>query len=394
MNVIVKAINYMPFFALLCLSVALMAGVASEATAQEQPPELELTYDAFDQSPGGGFRRLSDEGKYLEAANLIDLYEKERKDLKQWQRVNLRFHAGQLYAFAEEKDLALAHFKTAFNAKEPSDSPMKWNAYVRATIAFLERDRETLAASREEIAKSPTFQGVVSNLNVVDRLIKYFDEPYRVAYSGKPQTPDAANATTTNGNKVTLDEDSPAIPFVEVTLAGKAVDDASLGQLASALKGLPQPLRLTVRSFHVTDEGLKQLAVLKDLTALHLNCNVTGTGLKYLEGLTNLEELEFDCSAELTNEGFANIKHLKALRRLQLVGASQITDAALDALAELTGLEELNLSYTRVTDAGLEQLTKLTGLRKLHLRPALNAKFSEDSIAELRQALPNCTLEF
>jgi hypothetical protein len=189
-------------------------------------------------------------------------------------------------------------------------------------------------------------------------------------------------------------KDSARKAVVEVTLAGEGVDDASLGQLASALKDLPQPQRLTVKSFHVTDEGLKHIAVLKDLTSLSLNCNVTGTGLKYLEGLTNLEELEFACSAELTNEGFVNVKHLKALRRLRLVGASQITDVALGALSELTELEELSLSYTRITDVGLEQIKELTGLRRLHLQPGVNAKFSENCIAELRQALPNCKIEY
>jgi hypothetical protein len=147
--------------------------------------ELGLNYQDFDQSPGGGWRKIADQGKYLEAARLIDRYEKEKKGLEEWQRVNLRFHAGQLYAFADKKDEALARFKTALFAKEPADSPIRWNAYVRATIAFLERDRKKLAQLREEIAKGPKLQGTVPNLDVVDRLIEYFDKPYSVAYRGK-----------------------------------------------------------------------------------------------------------------------------------------------------------------------------------------------------------------
>ncbi|HEV3203320.1 MAG TPA: hypothetical protein VGY77_03005 [Gemmataceae bacterium] len=151
------------------------------------PKELELSYEAFDQRPGGGWRKIADEGKYLQAAQLIDRYEMEKKGLEERQRVNLRFHAGQLYAFADQKDLALARFRTALVDKEPADSPIRWNAYVRATIAFLERDRKKLTELREEIAKGPKVQGAVANLDVVDRLIAHFDEPYSVAYRGKPK---------------------------------------------------------------------------------------------------------------------------------------------------------------------------------------------------------------
>ncbi|MGH8469551.1 MAG: hypothetical protein ACREX3_03610 [Gammaproteobacteria bacterium] len=101
--------------------------------------------------------------------------------------MNLRFHAGQVYAFADQRDHARARFKTALFAKEPADSPIRWNAYVRATIAFLERDRKILTSFREEIAKGRKLQGVVPNLDIVDRLIEYFDEPYSVAYRGKPK---------------------------------------------------------------------------------------------------------------------------------------------------------------------------------------------------------------
>ena len=51
----------------------------------------------------------------------------------------------------------------------------------------MERDRKKLTKFREKIAKGPKIQGVVPNLDVVDRLIKYFDEPYAIAYRGKPK---------------------------------------------------------------------------------------------------------------------------------------------------------------------------------------------------------------
>jgi hypothetical protein len=174
---------------MLTLSVvsSLFPSVSFGQAKNKPPEELRLSYQDFDQRRGGGWRKLADEGKYLDAAKLIDRYEKGKKGLKEWQRVNLRFHAGQLYAFAGQKEKALARFKTALFPREPADSPIRWNAYVQATIAFLERDRKKLAKLREEIAKGPKVQGVVPNLDVVDRLIKYFDEPYGAAYRGKPK---------------------------------------------------------------------------------------------------------------------------------------------------------------------------------------------------------------
>jgi hypothetical protein len=178
-------------FSLLGALVLFLTGGLDPAVSRgqddtEPPKELALSYHDFDQRLGGGWRRLADQGKYLEAARLNDRYEKANQGLAEWQQVNLRFHAGQLYAFADQNDEALARFKAALVPKEPADSPIRWNAYVQATLAFLEKDREKLAALREEIAKGPKLKGVVPNLDVVDRLIHYFDETYLVAYRGKP----------------------------------------------------------------------------------------------------------------------------------------------------------------------------------------------------------------
>ena len=149
------------------------------------PENLELDYDTFDQQTGQGWRKIAEEGKYREAAELIDVYEREKEGLENWQKITLRFHAGQLYAFANMYELAITRFKSSLYEKEPPNHPVRWNAYVNATIAFLEKDKEKLMECREEIAKGPKFKGKIPNLEVVDKFIKYFDEPYSVAYKGK-----------------------------------------------------------------------------------------------------------------------------------------------------------------------------------------------------------------
>ena len=150
-----------------------------------RPAELRLDYDAFDQRPGSGWRKLAEARKYLEGAGLIDRYEK-REGLEPWQRINLRFHAGQMYAMAGVEDKALARFRVSITTDEPPDSPIRWNAYVKATIAFLEKDRERLLPLRNEIAQGPTFMGTIPNLDVVDRFLEHFDGSYAKAYRGEP----------------------------------------------------------------------------------------------------------------------------------------------------------------------------------------------------------------
>lgn len=151
------------------------------------PRELELGYPAFDQQPGQGWRKIADEGRYLDAAALIERYLVQPRVLEDWQRVNLRFHAAQLYAFAGQNEPALAHLRVALLRDEPPNSPIRWNAYVQATMAFLERDRKKLAELREVIADGPRLLGGVPNLDVVERLLKCFDRPYSVAYRGKSE---------------------------------------------------------------------------------------------------------------------------------------------------------------------------------------------------------------
>lgn len=109
----------------------------------------------------------------------------KHKDLDVSQRVNLNFHAGQMYAFADDYRTAIDRFNKSTYTEEPPELPLRWNAYVHATIAFLNKDMARLKECREDIFGGPTFDGEKANLDVVDRLIKHFDEPYAKAYGGR-----------------------------------------------------------------------------------------------------------------------------------------------------------------------------------------------------------------
>ena len=173
------------------LLVLVLFGFAAHANANcvlsagKRERLLKLEYLKFDQNLlGGGWRGLAKRECYIEAGQLIDEYMKvNTATLTVSEKRVLTWHAGQMYGFQGNVPLARARFAASFNPEEPVDSPILWNDYVAATIAFLDSDMAALKLHREHIAQGPEFHAKKVNLNIVDNLIKHFGEPYKVAYN-------------------------------------------------------------------------------------------------------------------------------------------------------------------------------------------------------------------
>lgn len=152
----------------------------------EEENILSLSYDEFDQTPNNGWRRYAELGCYHEMGVLIDKYLGQKKAaLTDWQVIGLTWHGGQMYAFANEYEIAKKRFEESINTNESADSPIRWNDYVYATIAFLNHDMPNLLLHRDNIAKGPIFNGEKMNLDIVNKLIRHFGQPYSVAYQAK-----------------------------------------------------------------------------------------------------------------------------------------------------------------------------------------------------------------
>ena len=138
-----------------------------------------------EQTPHSGWCLVAqDERRFPEAAALIEAY-LASAPLAASEQVNLHLHAAQCLAFAHDSKSViggLGHLKQARYAVEPPGAPLRWNAYVDATEAFLKGDLDGLKAARDRIAAGPKLDGVPANLDVVDRLIARFGRPYREAY--------------------------------------------------------------------------------------------------------------------------------------------------------------------------------------------------------------------
>ena len=142
-----------------------------------------LTYRDFDQTDGKGWRSLADSCP-IAAAELIEFYTTSKSDLTASQKVNLSFHAGQLYALGGNDAEAIKRFRLA--VVNPAASPeFKWSEYVLATIAFLEHDAEALVRNRDLIADAGNDAPNQTNLKVVDRLIANFGRSYKEAMRNK-----------------------------------------------------------------------------------------------------------------------------------------------------------------------------------------------------------------
>lgn len=140
---------------------------------------MKLTYEEFDQTMGGGFRVLGAEGCHKEAADLIEEYIR----VNSAEQRSLRWHIAQLRAMHGANEEAVRYAKSSLLEKEDfSERALRWNDYVLATIAFLQKDREKLLHHRDNVADGVgEHPGNKLNLRLLDALIENPESDYATA---------------------------------------------------------------------------------------------------------------------------------------------------------------------------------------------------------------------
>ncbi len=175
----------------------------------KQPNYVNLSFEEFDQ-PGAKnpVRPLFEKKEYVTAANMIQIYINANKHrLKPHERQTLHFHRAQCYAFNKEYSQAIKAFKSAINSQQPKDSPVDMNAYIHATIAFLESDPEQLKYYRDVIAKGKTIKlsesiEIVANLHEVNTFLANIDCHYSEAYTTAQQTKEESISSSSSRKKM------------------------------------------------------------------------------------------------------------------------------------------------------------------------------------------------
>lgn len=178
-------------FVLSCLAISLLLGAMPVSASPGSPTPIEfqallsMDYKAFDQTlPDGGWRAIVDP---VEAGKVLDAYHLNNfEKLEVYQHRIIYWHAGQSYALGDLYELAVARFGASFNRDEKPNDEFKWNFYVRASIAFLQKDMKALVSARDELAQA-THSGAKVNLKIVNAFIRCFNKPYRLAYNSDCQ---------------------------------------------------------------------------------------------------------------------------------------------------------------------------------------------------------------
>jgi hypothetical protein len=187
--------------------------LASLAAAASEPARPECAYDreatlaldfvAFDQTEGKGWRPLYDAECFIDAAELLrDWQARHRGDFDRteprdrFMLGSLVWHEAQNWADGGRTDVALPLFENAYRTGEGS-AEVAWNLYVDGTLAFLRRNRGALEAAIAELAVLPQPPGWdkargadgqpismpwPQNLDVLQGLLRCWEEPYVVAY--------------------------------------------------------------------------------------------------------------------------------------------------------------------------------------------------------------------
>jgi hypothetical protein len=175
-----------------------------------------------------------------------------------------------------------------------------------------------------------------------------------------------------------------------LTLTDFDFSDAS--QQLMFLTKLSQLESLDLRKTNVDDAALTHLSQLSNLRILKLEYNqkLTDKALEHIAGLTQLSELDL-AFVPVTDQSIESLTLLKSLTKLYLYG-TLISDEGLRRLPELPELEVLYVGRdegAEISDASLEILIARQSLITLGIP---GTRFSPEGIRKLRDELPNCTL--
>lgn len=137
--------------------------------------DLDLPVDVFDQTEGRGFRVLAAAGCPREAGDLIQAWSARREVVP----YHVHWHLAQVRAEQDDRPAAIAAARRALRSDEAVDAPFRWNDYVLATVAFLQRDRAAFERHRNAVAAAvERHAGNGMNLSLLDKLGKHFDSSY------------------------------------------------------------------------------------------------------------------------------------------------------------------------------------------------------------------------
>lgn len=183
-----------------------------------------------------------------------------------------------------------------------------------------------------------------------------------------------------------------------------AVSDFGMEQLCKS-KTLNS---LLLQDFAISSESGKHLASLEKLNSLEIfRCqgfgtdgvlalkglklnrltlrdlpNVSDPALEVLADLPALKRLYLHEIASISDEGLKNLESAKSLELLDIWSVPKMTDATIDVIAKLPNLKELSIRETGVSEASVEKILAMPKLQSLTFKN--NGNISEANVAKLK----------
>jgi len=154
--------------------------------------------------------------------------------------------------------------------------------------------------------------------------------------------------------------------------------------------GIPRPVTgLFLEGNQVKDEDLAKLDSLKHLTLLSLDqCPITDEGVKEIVKVRTLESVSLFFCNEITDTGLTYLGSKKSLTALHIsTDSDRISGRGIHSLSAIPHLEILDLnSCSGISDDAVEPLASLNRLVNLDIR---GTSISGEGVNRLRRALPN-----
>lgn len=212
------------------------------------------------------------------------------------------------------------------------------------------------------------------------------------------------------GAREMLNEHTHAIADLDalevLSLTGKQISDEGLAWLGKLTK--LEALNLAGTS--IGEKTLVRLNKLKYLTALVLPKGIGVAAIKYVGNLKALRSLSLRVDRQIEVAALSELTRIRTLRNLRISG--DVTDAGLEVVARIQGLEELYIGSPNVSDVGLGALARISTLESLDVSssqgisdagflallalPNLSvvkigyAPITEKAVAQLHEVLPDC----
>jgi hypothetical protein len=177
-----------------------------------------------------------------------------------------------------------------------------------------------------------------------------------------------------------------------VSLGGRLTVKQQRFSLLDRMTGWGDSVHIELEGSGTTDQDVerlvKSLSQLGSVKYVNLTATeVTDACLLSLAELTGLTSLQLS-NTQIAGHGFEHLRALELLQEVNLDG-TLIDDAGVASLAQIPNVTTLNIDNTNVTNEGVMHLSRLSGLETLS---AANTGLTESGVLQLVESHPNLAI--